>query len=119
MGWAGFIQALAFYAYLRGLDVAYHAAEPAPAFRVAGPDGVACVLGIQTWQVSGAAGRDLGWRLWRDFLDAGGPWPTEFRLHASPRGGLRADRRGSYVRAGPRCQHLWQLVEPRERPAWV
>ena len=118
LGWAGFVQALAFYAYLRGLDVAYHAAEPPPAFRVAAA-GAACVLGLQTWQVSGPAGRDLGWRLWRDFLDAGGPWPTEFHLHASPGGGLRADRPGSYVRPGPRCQHLWQLIEQRERPAWV
>jgi protein-L-isoaspartate(D-aspartate) O-methyltransferase len=119
LGWVGFIQALAFYAYLRGLDVAYRASDPPPAFRVADPGGAACVLGVHTWQVSGAAGRDLGWRLWRGFLDAGGPWPTEFQLHARPAGGLRAARPESYLHQGPRCQHLWQLMEPRERPAGV
>lgn len=120
MGWTGFIQALAFYAYLHGLAVAYQSADALPSFRVGGfADGCACVLGVHAWQVSGPAGRELGWRLWRDFLDAGGPWPTEFALHASPRGGLRADRPESYLHQGPTCQHLWQLLESRERPAWV
>jgi protein-L-isoaspartate(D-aspartate) O-methyltransferase len=120
MGWNGFIQALAFYAYLHGLAVAYQSGDALPSFRVSGfANGCACVLGIHTWQVSGPAGRELGWRLWRDFLDAGGPWPTEFALDARPAGGLRADRPESYLRDGPRCQHRWQLLESRERPAWL
>ena len=69
--------------------------------------------------MTGEAGRDLGWWLWRAFLDAGGPWPTEFRLRASPRGGLEVGRRESYLRSGPRCQQLWQLIEPRDRLAWI
>ena len=79
----------------------------------------ACWLGPQEWQVSGPAGRDLGRALWRAFLDAGGPWPTEFRLRADPRRGLTADRPEGYVRQGPRCQQVWELVEPRERPGWA
>jgi protein-L-isoaspartate(D-aspartate) O-methyltransferase len=120
MGWGGFIQALAFYAYLRGLAVSYQSGDALPSFRVSGfADGCACVLGLNTWQVSGPAGRELAWQLWRDFLDAGGPWPTEFVLHASPAGGLRADRPETYLRDGPRCQHRWQLLESRERPVWL
>jgi protein-L-isoaspartate(D-aspartate) O-methyltransferase len=120
LGWAGFVQALAFYAYLRGLAVAYQATEAAPTFRVGEPGtGCVCLLGIHTWQVSDADGLELGRRLWRDFLDAGGPWPTEFDLHASPQGGLRPDRAGSHLRRGPCCQHLWQPVAARERPAWL
>jgi protein-L-isoaspartate(D-aspartate) O-methyltransferase len=120
LGWVGFIQALAFYAYLRGLDVAYQSGDALPSFRVRGfADGCACVLGIQTWQVSGPAGRDLGWQLWRDFLDAGGPWPTEYELEASPTGNLRAEGPETYLHPGPRCLHRWRLIESRDRPAWV
>jgi protein-L-isoaspartate(D-aspartate) O-methyltransferase len=120
LGWTGFIQALAFYAYLRGLTVAYQSADALPAFRIHDPaTGATWVPALQVWQVSGPVGRDLGWRLWRDFLDAGGPWPTEYQLHASPTGGLRAERPESRLRQGTCCQHLWQLPEARERPAWL
>jgi protein-L-isoaspartate(D-aspartate) O-methyltransferase len=118
LGWPGFVQALAFHAYLSGLTVAYQSSDTLPAFRLHDPaTGAVWVPALQRWQVSGPAGRELGWRIWRDFLDAGGPWPTEYLLHASPAGGLRADRPGSRLRPGPRCQHLWQLPESRERPA--
>jgi protein-L-isoaspartate(D-aspartate) O-methyltransferase len=118
---SGFLQALAFYGLLRGLAVAYQAQEDEqPAFAVRDPaTGGLCVFGVQTWHVNGPPGRDLGWGLWRAFLDAGGPWPNEFHLIASPRGGLHAARTESYVRQGPRCQQVWQMNEERERLAWA
>jgi protein-L-isoaspartate(D-aspartate) O-methyltransferase len=121
MGWPSFIQALAFYGLLRGLRVAHQSlGDDQPAFALSDPGaGCRCVLGVQAWHVSGPAGRDLAWALWRAFLDAGGPWPTEFHFHASSAGGLHADRPESYLRQGVRCQQLWQLKEERERPAWV
>jgi hypothetical protein len=121
IGWSGFVQALAFYGLLRGLTVCYQSlGDDQPAFVVSDPGvGSLCVFGIQAWHVSGAAGRDLGWTLWRAFLDAGGPWPTEFRLRASPGRSLHTDGPESYVRQGPRCRQLWQMMEERERPAWV
>jgi hypothetical protein len=64
--------------------------------------------------VTGAAGRDLGRRLWRRFLEWGGPWPTEFRLRAYPPG-VEPEGRPTYVRQGPRCTQVWELIEPRER----
>jgi protein-L-isoaspartate(D-aspartate) O-methyltransferase len=124
--WLGFIQALVFYGLLRGHSVHYRTlANGQPVFGVSGPasdgkpGGRVCWLGAQDWQVSGAAGRDLGWGLWRAFLDAGGPWPTEFRLTASPHGGLSVGPRESYLRQGPRCQQVWEVSEPRDRPAWM
>jgi hypothetical protein len=120
LGWGGFLQALAFYAYLRGLTVAYQSGDAQPSFRVSGfADGCACVLGLHTWQVSGPAGRELGWRLWRDFLDAGGPWPTEFTLHAFPGPGREEGQPEGYVREGPCCRHVWRLPTSRDRPAWL
>jgi protein-L-isoaspartate(D-aspartate) O-methyltransferase len=121
LGWAGFVQALAFYGLLRGLTVCYQSlGDDQPAFVVSEPNGGSlCVFGLQAWHVSGSAGRDLGWGLWRAFLDAGGPWPTEWVLCASPSGGLRAEGPEVYVRKGPRCQQCWRLREERERPAWV
>jgi protein-L-isoaspartate(D-aspartate) O-methyltransferase len=118
--WLGFIHALVFFGWLRGLAVHYQAlaAGQLPVFGVSDPDqGGACWLGTQEWYVNGDAGRDLGGQLWRAFLDAGGPWPTEFRLQASPRGGLQPRRRPGYARQGARCQQLWELIEPRDRPA--
>jgi protein-L-isoaspartate(D-aspartate) O-methyltransferase len=119
--WHGFIQALTFYGLLRGLEVHHRGSDNGqPLFGVsAADDSAVCWLGSQDWQVNGSAGRDLGWTLWRAFLDASGPWPTEFDLTASPRGGLQAGRRESYLRQGLCCQQLWELIDERDRPAWL
>jgi protein-L-isoaspartate(D-aspartate) O-methyltransferase len=120
--WLNFIQALVFYGLLRGLNVHYRTLpDGQTVFGLSrrGPEGAAaeavCWLGQQEWQVSGPGGRDLGWGLWRAFLDAGGPWPTEFRLRCSVAGALRVESAEGYVRWGPRCQQVWELLEPRER----
>jgi protein-L-isoaspartate(D-aspartate) O-methyltransferase len=124
--WFGFIQALVFYGWLRGLEVHYRTASNGQAlFGVSAPQPRGgsgrwvCWLGSQDWKVNGSPGRDLGWNLWRAFLNAGGPWPTEFHLQASWQGGLQPQRRESYLRQGPRCQQLWEMIEPRERLGWV
>jgi hypothetical protein len=119
--WLGFSQALAFYGLLRGLGVHYHnLPEAQGVFGVSDQECRAvCWLGAHEWQVSGAAGRELGQRLWRAFLDAGGPWPTEFHLRARPGGGLHPRSQQGFARQGPRCQQVWDLIEPRERPAWL
>jgi len=69
--------------------------------------------------VIGDESRKMGWSLWRDFMDAGGPWPTEFHLKASPTGGLATLGKDSFLRQGPHCQYLWTLMEHRARPAWI
>lgn len=124
--WLSFVQALAFYGFVRGLDVYYRAsANGAPIFGVSTPakddaPSAVCWLGAQEWQVNGDLGRALGSQLWRAFLDAGGPWPTEFRLQASPVAPPSPlGRREEYARRGPRCHWLWTLIEPRDRPAWM
>jgi len=119
--WLGFSQALAFYGLLRGLDVHFHSMPDGQGiFGVSDPHlGSVCWLGAHEWQVNGAAGRNLGRTLWRAFLDAGGPWPTEFSFRASATGGLVPARREGYLRQGPLCQQAWDLHEPRSRPAWI
>ncbi|HZT81055.1 MAG TPA: methyltransferase domain-containing protein [Gemmataceae bacterium] len=119
-GWLYFVQALAFFGWLRGLRLAYQVLpDGRPTFAVAdAARGCLCWLGPTAWQVSGDAGRALGAELWQAFLDAGGPWPTEFRLTATPHGGETADRRGGYFRQGPRCRQTWELTEPRQRGGW-
>jgi hypothetical protein len=117
-GWPGFTQALAFFGLLRGLAVAYQrVGEGPPAFVVSDPGaGSLCVLGAEMWQVSGAGGHELAVQLWRDFLNEGGPWPTEFRLRAAPHGMALPQERGDYLRDGPRCRQCWQLIAERDRP---
>jgi protein-L-isoaspartate(D-aspartate) O-methyltransferase len=119
--WLGFVQALACYGLLRGLDIAYRSQpDGQPEFGVADRAGGAwCWLGSESWQVNGEPGRALATELWSAFLAAGGPWPTEFHIRASPRGGLKATGSEAYERRGLRCQQLWELLEPRERPSWI
>lgn len=121
LGWLGFSQALAFYGMLRGLTVHYQTMPDGhSAFGLSDPDlGSVCWLGSQEWLVNGSGGRDLGRTLWRAFLDAGGPWPTDFACRFSPTGGLLPTASEGYVRQGPRCQQVWELMEPRQRPAWI
>jgi hypothetical protein len=85
--------------------------------------GHACWLGRREWRVTGQSGYELGRRLWQTFLEAGGPWPTEFRLVAYPAGAepevLEApgpEVRLRYVRRGPGSLQVWDLTDPRERP---
>jgi protein-L-isoaspartate(D-aspartate) O-methyltransferase len=118
--WYGFIQALAFYGLLRGLEVRQWAqSNNQLVFGLGQAGGAWCWFGPQDWRVTGPAGRDLGGELWRAFLDAGGPWPTEFDLTARPGGGLAADGQEAYLVQGTRCQQRWQLREPRVRGAWI
>jgi hypothetical protein len=119
--WLGFVQSLACYGLFRGLQIHYRTrSNGQPEFGVSDPDRDAwCWLGAETWQVNGDSGQALGRALWAAFLGAGGPWPTEFRLRASPNGGLRGTSPEAYLLRGPRCQQLWELTEPRERPAWI
>jgi protein-L-isoaspartate(D-aspartate) O-methyltransferase len=117
--WLGFAQAIAFFGFIRGLDVHYRILRNSfPTYGVSQDDAL-CWYGVHDWHVHGDAGRDLGWELWRGFLDAGGPWPTEFRLRANPYEVPAPRRQTSYFWRGPRCYHRWELIEPRDRPIWI
>jgi len=119
LSWLGFIQSLACYGLLRGLDLCYRTqADGQPEFGFS-DHGSRCWLGPTDWQVGGHEGQRLALDLWSAFLDAGGPWPTEFRIRARSHGDWQPGGREAYVRRGGRCQQLWELVEPRERGAWI
>jgi protein-L-isoaspartate(D-aspartate) O-methyltransferase len=119
INWLGFSQSLAFFAYLRGLAVHYRVVDRGVACYGASSDDNLCWFGPQEWQVNGERGRELGCSLWRAFLDAGGPWPTEYKLLAGfdvqPEGG----RRQSFYRRGPRTKQVWEITEPRDRMMWI
>jgi protein-L-isoaspartate(D-aspartate) O-methyltransferase len=118
-----FLPALAFLGWLHGYAVAYQTLpDGRPFYGVGDPvQGHACWLGQGEWRVRGKAGRELGGCLWRTWLDAGGPWPMEFRLRiplddrngdqgSLSAGGLRFRRRGAIN------EQLWEMIEPRDRP---
>jgi protein-L-isoaspartate(D-aspartate) O-methyltransferase len=121
INWVGFIQSLAFYGWLRGFGLHYQVQQDnQPSFGISDIDRqLLCWFGTHHWQVIGDESRKMGWNLWRDFMDAGGPWPTEFHLRSSPTGGLQATGKNGFIRQGPRCQHLFEIMEHRERPAWI
>ncbi len=118
LGWLNFIQALAFHGWLNGLTVHYRSQENGlPQFGFSNGE-CRCWLGVHDWQVRGAADRELAEQAWRAFREAGGPWPTEFRLRATVTGKLECRGcREEYERQGVRCRQLWELIERRDRPA--
>jgi protein-L-isoaspartate(D-aspartate) O-methyltransferase len=117
--WIGFIQSLAFYGLLRGLDVHYQTL-PSGEIMFGVQDGdCICWLGANKWQVAGDSGRDLGWSLWRAFLDSGGPRPTEFHLQASLYKELPPSRRKGHYRKALRCHQRWEQIESPDRPGWL
>jgi protein-L-isoaspartate(D-aspartate) O-methyltransferase len=121
----GVIGALAFLAWLEGLSIGYqNLTDGRPAYRVADlVTGHACWLGQGEWRVTGNAGEELGWRLWRAWLDAGGPRPTEYRVCAVPGTDVAAapprsaGATLSFVHVAQGTVQRWELVGPRERPA--
>lgn len=115
--WLGFSQALAFFGLVNGFAVHYRLQEDRrPAFGVS-DGGVLCWYGTHEWQVNGEGARDLGWWLWRAFLDAGAPRPTEYDVSAAPNGTLPPAAAMTFPRQGPRCQQIWKLAPDRERTA--
>jgi protein-L-isoaspartate(D-aspartate) O-methyltransferase len=116
-----FIRSLAFLGWLGGLALAYRAWGDEGVLFCVGDlvRGSACWLGAGTWRVTGREGRALGIRLWRTFLDAGGPSPVEFHLSAAAPPTIPAEHGHSaltYRRRGILTEQLWELAEQRERP---
>jgi protein-L-isoaspartate(D-aspartate) O-methyltransferase len=123
----GLLPSLAFLGWLQGYTLGFQALANGRTVYGVGDlvHGHACWLGLREWRVTGLAGRNLGVQLWRDFLDAGGPWPTEFHLRAVPLDGpmtddsdVESDPLLAISRRGQRCRQLWTLPARRQRPAW-
>ncbi|HZV05966.1 MAG TPA: rRNA adenine N-6-methyltransferase family protein [Gemmataceae bacterium] len=123
----GLLPSLAFLGWLHGFTIGCQTLADGRTYYGIGDlvKGHACWLGLREWRVTGMAGRNLGLLLWRDFLDAGGPWPTEFRLRAVPADTPNAeiteepaDSLLVFHRQGPRCRQMWTLEVRRQRPAW-
>jgi protein-L-isoaspartate(D-aspartate) O-methyltransferase len=122
----GLLTSLAFLGWLHGFDIGCQALADGRTFYGIGDpvQAQACWMGMREWRVTGIAGRNLGALLWRDFLDAGGPWPSEFSLRAIPSDKPRAENAEKrdesplvFHRRGSRCNQLWALEERRQRPA--
>lgn len=128
----GLLPSLAFLGWLQGYTLGYQAlADGRIAFGIGDPNHErACWLGPNEWRVTGSSGRALGEQLWHDFLDAGGPWPTEFHLRAVPLtlpAPLAEEEDWSEAEAnnsecllafslrGPCCRQRWTLPARRER----
>jgi protein-L-isoaspartate(D-aspartate) O-methyltransferase len=113
------VQSLAFYGWLKGLKAAYQTL-PGGQVAYALQDQEAsrtCWINTQAWFAEDELGMDLGQALWRSFLEAGAPRPTEFRLRISLNEILPSGESSeSYVIHGPTCRQVWDLIEPRDRP---
>ena len=62
-----------------------------------------CRPDVRQWQVNGAAGKALAERLWRSFLDAGAPRPTDYRFRVPLGGPSGGDLRASATSDMPGC----------------
>lgn len=117
INWLRFTHSIGFHGWLQGLSVHFHLDPEGQSVVQVRDRSAWCWFGRREWRYS-EGGRELGASLWRSFLDLGGPWPTDYRLTASPAGGLTGGGRRSTLRQGPHCQQLWELGEERDRPAW-
>jgi protein-L-isoaspartate(D-aspartate) O-methyltransferase len=117
LGWGNVLQAIAFYGWVRGLEVRTRSPTAGTSSFGVLLDGAVCWFDPEDWQVSGPEGQELGDALWQAWLRAGGPWPTDYRLTVTANS-LGPTPHESYTRRGPRCQQRWELLESRERPGW-
>ena len=113
--WLGFIHSLVFYGLLKGLRIHYETLANGESTYGVEREGDHCWLGSENWLANGKAGRELAGTLWRSFLAAGGPRPTDFMLRASPDHEIAADHRYGFLRKGPVCWQRWEIIEPFER----
>ncbi|HLJ94123.1 MAG TPA: methyltransferase domain-containing protein [Gemmataceae bacterium] len=118
-GWLGFIQSVAFYGLLRGLEVHYQTLPNGETTFGISDGACVCWLGANNWYVTDDSGRHLGWALWRAFLEAGGPRPTEFLLQASPGKELAPGHREGHDRQGLHCRQRWEKMDSPERLGWL
>ena len=113
--WLDFIQALVFFGHVRGLAVQHRSPQAGEPMYGLNDRGTVCWLGSSEWQVNGEPARELGWALWRAFLDAGGPRPTEYTLRASPIDTYVAVQGQGFHLRGSLCEQYWEQVDPIER----
>jgi protein-L-isoaspartate O-methyltransferase len=118
LNWFGFVQSLACYGLLQGLGVFYRVQVGDQSEFGFQSGEASCWLGLEKWHVSDDDGRTLALDLWEAFLAAGGPWPTEYRIRARP-GRMVSAGVGAFRRQGPHCAQAWEIIAPRERPAWL
>jgi protein-L-isoaspartate(D-aspartate) O-methyltransferase len=115
---ADFLSGVAMLAWLEGLALGYATCpDGRPGFGIGDlVRGQGCWLGPFEWRISGKGGQELGQRLWRRWLDLGGPRPEDWSLSAAARPERLAATSGAKVslrRQGPSCAQMWQLIEPR------
>jgi protein-L-isoaspartate(D-aspartate) O-methyltransferase len=117
---ADFLPCIALLAWLEEFALGYATCpDGRPGFGVGDLiHGQACWLGPHEWRISGKGGQELGQRLWRHWLDLGGPRPEDWRLYEAERENrlpATSGARTSLRRQGPRCAQLWELRESRRR----
>jgi protein-L-isoaspartate(D-aspartate) O-methyltransferase len=117
------LPSLAFLAWLNGYTVGYQSlADGRVGFGILDSRlGRACWFGPRQWLTTDPEGRTLAKQLWRQFLAAGGPWPTEFQLRAVPLSQPKPEQESdsilTFLRPGTRCWQHWTLPAHRQRPA--
>jgi len=113
--WLEFVQALVFFGLVRGLEVQQRSGAGGEAEYGINDLGSICWFGSGQWQVNGDSAHDLACDLYRAWLEAGGPRPTEFHLRAYPRHGPGVVQARGFLRRGSRCDQFWEPMDPIER----
>jgi len=117
--WVAFIHSFVFLAVMQDLEVLrFGSDEKELTFGISSGQ-AACWFEPGRWKVTDDAGWRLGLRLWRDFLDLGGPRPTDYELRVAPNSQLEASPKTIFTRQGSGSLEYWTIKEERERGNWL
>jgi protein-L-isoaspartate O-methyltransferase len=114
ISWLTFIHSLIFLGIMQGLEVLRSESDELGSVFGVSRGEAACWFRPALWKATGDSGLSLGLKLWRDFLDLGGPRPTEYLLRLPCRPTPHESGR-AFLRQGARYLQQWAIKEKRER----
>lgn len=114
--WLGFLQALAFWAWLQGTTVRQGTGPADTALYYLEAEQARVALDSEQLYVDGRSGQAWFQQLWRQWLDLGGPRVLDYVLRVGPDTNMRTDDGRIWSRPGARLVQVWELPRRRGRP---
>jgi protein-L-isoaspartate(D-aspartate) O-methyltransferase len=117
--WMAFTHSFVFLGVMQGLEILRSEPDEKELSLGISSGQAACWFEPGRWKATDEAGWRLGLKLWRDFLDLGGPRPTDYELHVALNSVPEASLESAFRRQGIRNLQYWTIKKERERGNWL